>query len=318
MNREEKHELVIKLSKEGKTMREISKQVHMSFGDIGSVIRKVNEESEPKSKEKSEESQALKLFRKGKAPLDVVISLDLSPSKVAEIYKQFWELEGLYGLLQLFERIKPDISLLLRVYEIVKKYDLAKKDLINIANYADEYDFLKEEIEELGGQFSSLLKQRHDANDSLQSAKYELERVTNDIHTYNEISEQKRKQIENLNNEIKTLDNRILRLKDSDEYYSKFEKFAEEKLRSIMKDHRWILSMALDAVIDSVKKYNENEIQFNDPIFDKIDRYKQLDLSEQILDKLLKELIHGTFVANKDQGIIPVSTQDQFDHSDTE
>jgi len=316
MNREEKSQLVCQLYKEGKTMREISKEVHMSFSDIGRITKKVNQESEPKSMEKSQESQALKLFRKGKNPVDVVISLDLSPSKTAEIYKQFWELKGLYGLLHLFERIKPDISLLLRVHDIVKKYDLTKKDIINIIKYADEHDFLIEDVEEMREQFKDLLKQRRDANDSLQSAKKEVERVTDEIDRYDRISDQKNTQIKNLNNEIERLENWILQLKDNDEDYSKFEKFAREKLSSIMKDRRWILSMALDAVIESLKDTG-NKTQFNDICLDKIDRYKQLDITEQLFDRLLKELIHGMLILNKDQDISPVNTQAQFDQSDT-
>lgn len=306
MNREEKHQLVMKLYKEGKTMREISKEVHMSFGDIGSITRKENEEKEPKRKEKSQESQALKLFRKGKNPVDVSITLDLSPTKVEEIYKEFWKLSGLYKLHDLYEMVKHDISLLVKVHDSVKKYDFDKKDIINIVNFADEYLFLEQEIQDLGTQFKNLLKQRHDVNDSLQSAKKELERVTDEIDTYNEISEQKSTCIDTLNKEKEKLETCISQLKNSDEFYSKFEKFAEEKLLSIMKDHRWVLSIALDAVIDSLMKDTENEFQFNGITLDKIDRLKILDLTEQLFDKLLKELIHGTFILNKDQGVSPV------------
>jgi hypothetical protein len=64
LNREEKRQLVLQLYKEGKTMREIAKEAHMSFGDIGSITKKLNEQLEPKSKEISIESHALKLFRK--------------------------------------------------------------------------------------------------------------------------------------------------------------------------------------------------------------------------------------------------------------
>ena len=150
MNREEKHELVSRLYKEGKTMREISKEgTYVIQRYWHSIIKKLNGDLEPKRKEISKESQALKLFRKGKDPVDVAITLDLSPSAVAEIYKEFWKLRGLCSLLHLFERVKPDISLLLRVNDVVKKYHLTKKDIIHIVNYADERIFLKEDIEEL-------------------------------------------------------------------------------------------------------------------------------------------------------------------------
>jgi len=43
---EEKEKHVIQLYKEGRTVRDIAKQMHMSFGDIGVIIRKVKAEAE--------------------------------------------------------------------------------------------------------------------------------------------------------------------------------------------------------------------------------------------------------------------------------
>jgi DNA-binding NarL/FixJ family response regulator len=40
LNRTEKEQRVIELYKQGKTIREIAQEVHMSFADIGSIIRK--------------------------------------------------------------------------------------------------------------------------------------------------------------------------------------------------------------------------------------------------------------------------------------
>jgi hypothetical protein len=50
MNREEKRQLVCQLYKDGKTMREISKEVHMSFTDIGAAIKSMDEKLRPHKK----------------------------------------------------------------------------------------------------------------------------------------------------------------------------------------------------------------------------------------------------------------------------
>ena len=223
MNREEKERLVIKLFKEGRTMREIAKEVHMSFGDIGKITKKLNEESEPKIKEKSIESQALKLFKKGKNPVDVSIIMDLNPSEVVQIYNQFWELKGLHQLLHLYKMVKDEISLLMRVHNVVKKYNLTKKDIINIVNWAGKFDFLKEEVDELERQFDHLMKQRHIANDSLLSAKKKHAELAGQIEIYNNIIKQKLANIENMENEIKRLDNQISQLSSSNDCCNKFE-----------------------------------------------------------------------------------------------
>ena len=42
LNRRDKEQLVIKLHQEGKTIREIASAAHMSFTDIGSIIRRTD------------------------------------------------------------------------------------------------------------------------------------------------------------------------------------------------------------------------------------------------------------------------------------
>ena len=41
-SREEREQYVIGLYKQGKTIREITQEVHMSFGSIGAVMKKAN------------------------------------------------------------------------------------------------------------------------------------------------------------------------------------------------------------------------------------------------------------------------------------
>ena len=42
LNKKEKEELVVKLHQENKTMRQIAEIVHMSFKDIGAIIRRID------------------------------------------------------------------------------------------------------------------------------------------------------------------------------------------------------------------------------------------------------------------------------------
>jgi transposase len=42
LNKKEKEQLVIKLYQDGKPIREIARQAHLSFGSIGKIIRVIN------------------------------------------------------------------------------------------------------------------------------------------------------------------------------------------------------------------------------------------------------------------------------------
>jgi transposase len=84
LNRRDKEQLVIKLHQEGKTIREIASAAHLSFSDIGTIIRRADghdKDSDIETKDlknKSKDTQALYLFSIGKTPLEVAIELDLT------------------------------------------------------------------------------------------------------------------------------------------------------------------------------------------------------------------------------------------------
>ena len=92
-SRKEKEKQVIKLAEEGKTTREIAKEVHISLKDIGKIIRKETgdiddhtEREKEKEKEKEKQkrlkslspyAQAFQMFKNKLSLADVVIELDI-------------------------------------------------------------------------------------------------------------------------------------------------------------------------------------------------------------------------------------------------
>jgi hypothetical protein len=59
LNKTEKEQRVIELYQQDKTIREIAQDVHMSFADIGSIIRKVTGLQDENGKSKEQEKQDL-------------------------------------------------------------------------------------------------------------------------------------------------------------------------------------------------------------------------------------------------------------------
>jgi hypothetical protein len=108
LNKKEKEQLVIKLHEEGKTIREIAAAAHMSFTNIGAIIRKIDgQDDETKDlKNKSKETRALHLFLHGKRPVDVAIELDLSSSEVEDIELEYWVLTQLDELALVYLEVK--------------------------------------------------------------------------------------------------------------------------------------------------------------------------------------------------------------------
>src|SRR5215469_10201779 len=139
MNRAEKEQYVIRLYKENKSTREIAELVHMSFRDIGVITKKVKLQADGERglleedddiNSKSKTTQAIKLFSELKSPVEVAIALDLPANHVRAIYREYWELEGMYKLAQIHEEAKYDLHDLLRLNRLVKVLGLEKHDII--------------------------------------------------------------------------------------------------------------------------------------------------------------------------------------------
>jgi uncharacterized coiled-coil protein SlyX len=142
LNKKDKELLVIKLHEEGKTKRLIAAEAHMSFGDIGKIIRRINghdkdDDIEAKDlKLKSKTTQALYLFKNGKKPIDVAIELDLTTNEVEDIEQEFWILNQLDGLALVYLEVKNCLTLFLRLFHTMKKNKLInQKDIQTILRY---------------------------------------------------------------------------------------------------------------------------------------------------------------------------------------
>ena len=145
MNREEKEQYVIQLYKENKSTREIAKLVHMSFRNIGAIIKKAKFEADGERhpleedddiKSKSKVSQAYKLFSELESPVEVAIALDLPANQVRAIYREYWELDHMHKLAQIYDEVKYDLYSLLRLHKIVKDLGMNEHDIRNVLEFA--------------------------------------------------------------------------------------------------------------------------------------------------------------------------------------
>ena len=168
LNRRDKEQLVIKLHQEGKTIRDIASAAHMSFGDIGKIINRIDGrdnddrvEAKINIKNKSKDTQALFLFSSGKKPIDVAVELDISASEVQNILEEFWALNDLHELALVSNEIKSDMPSFLKLFHCLKERRmLDEKNISKFLRYAN-YDLsdlsnrvqcLSDEIINLEGQ----------------------------------------------------------------------------------------------------------------------------------------------------------------------
>ena len=142
LNRRDKEQLVTKLHQEGKTIREVASAAHMSFGDIGKIVRRADGHDKDEYigtkdlKDKSTDTKALWLFANGKKPIEVAIELNLSASEVHDIQEEFWALNDLHELSFVYGEIKTFLPSFLKLFHCLKNNKmLSEKHIINVLKY---------------------------------------------------------------------------------------------------------------------------------------------------------------------------------------
>lgn len=157
MNREQKQELVIQFYNEGKTFREIAKDVRMSVRDICKIIKKLNGESDS---EKSTDVKAFKLFSEGKSLVEVAIELDLNANRIRKLYRDFLKMNHLGKVLSLYERIEPYLPHFLAFFEKACEKNITPQDVEKLVQYANHIPILEKKVKELNGLIDNLLRMR--------------------------------------------------------------------------------------------------------------------------------------------------------------
>jgi transposase len=150
-SRAEKKQSVIDLYREGKTIREIAKEIHMSFGDISATIKEFAGESQVQKDKKnpSKDTKAFKLFSQGKTPVEVAIKLDTGADETDRLYREYWKLRRLYKLISIYKEIEPYLSSFLKLFKIMKRNGISEQEMVNAIKYANELPNVESKVQGL-------------------------------------------------------------------------------------------------------------------------------------------------------------------------
>ena len=132
LSKKEKEKLVIQLTNEGKTIREIAKIVHMSLRDICKIINKETGDEDPSQQEIEKEKQnkwksmspyarAFQMFKDKKILADVAIELDIKSNAVLDIYRDYLMLTRMSVLVKVYDELKNDFPLFLHLFRRIKR-----------------------------------------------------------------------------------------------------------------------------------------------------------------------------------------------------
>jgi hypothetical protein len=138
LNKYDKEQIVIKLHQEGKTIRDMASAAHMSFSDIGKIMKRIDgRANDTDLRSKTKATQALHMFNNGKKPIDVAIELDISYSEVEELQQEYWALKELYDLAFVYMENKNDLPSIMKLFKLLKQNKmLGEKYILKLLKYA--------------------------------------------------------------------------------------------------------------------------------------------------------------------------------------
>jgi DNA-binding Lrp family transcriptional regulator len=177
LTRSEKERRIIEMYEAGHTIREIAREVHMSFGPIGNIIRKVTGDSGIDSKPiMSKETDALKLFHEGKIPVEVAIDLDISSDETEDLYLEYLKLVHLHHLVLIYKELKYQLPSFVKLYRILRIRGIKEEDAADLIKDAKQIPFLRSTFWDLTNANTNLEEQRNGKISELTNIQNEVER----------------------------------------------------------------------------------------------------------------------------------------------
>jgi transcriptional regulator len=301
LTRQEKEKLVIELYNQGKTIRDIAKELRLSFRDIGTILRRASGEIEEKQdKEQSSllspSTQAYRLFSEGKTPIEAAIELDLSESEISKFYEEYLNLDQMHDLKMVHDEIGSNIVHFLQLYRLSKKERMNPQHIVSLLKIASN------DLSELERRYHRLKRDTV----LLDLEKQKSEQIGSQVRILAKMSEDYKQQIEKLHKKKIALED-LIEEYEKNEVSKKIRRIAEEEVNNTLTKSKDLLVLAISSVLESISKdpakYNflinsnqHNDDKWHTPHPNFIDMYRSLILedSQKLFEVMVRELINKT------------------------
>ena len=277
LTRQERGRKVIDLYNQGMTIREIAKEVRMSFRDIGAVLKKEEKENERQKRQlenniassgsdndqrdSSSLTQAYKLFSQAKTPVEVAIELGLNEKQVTKYYREYWKLKGLHKLTIVYEEIKNEIGYFLKLHRLAKASGMNTDSVVNLLNIANnDLPALEDRYKKLQRNVNDLESKELDAIINLVELKSQIQNANQRLDSYHLSCQKEVKMSLELHRRNMELNSLLTQYKNNNEEYIKIQFVAKQTVRSALSNNRQLLKFALLSIIESLRS---DPIKFN-------------------------------------------------------
>lgn len=233
-------------------------------------MKKATGEIEEKERKKivlSKTAQALKLYKKGKSPIDVAIKLDLSTQEANSLYIDYLSLNNLHHFVERFKEFDKDsLQDLIDNCDFIKENGITKEEIVEAIKKRNELIKIKEEYHNISEELKDLKRQREfyiSDNKILKCKNCELNNEYISLVSNNE-SANRMLQLKNneLNKKRALLDN-INNSKD----YTILKNKVEEQINDFLNHKKEIFKLAATTILDLIKADPDKDIIINNILY---------------------------------------------------
>ena len=138
LSREEKERRVIDLYSQGKTIREIMKELRVSPNYVSAVLKKKEEQNNSIVTNNQQQSSSVlatktyELFSKGKRPVEVAIAMNLREPEATKLFIEYCKLKRLHILISIYKETNGKLGPILKLYKLlIKKRGMSIEKVAN-------------------------------------------------------------------------------------------------------------------------------------------------------------------------------------------
>jgi transposase/DNA-binding protein YbaB len=259
LSREEKERRVIDLYSQGKTTREIIKELRVSPNYVSVILKKEEEKNNSIVTNNQQQSSSVlatkvyELFSKGNTPLQVSIALNIKQSDVAKYFREYWKLQGLHKLNFIYVKTNGKIWPVWKLYQrLVKKKCVSIEQVVNVVEIAihrlpymeNLYQQSKDQAEKMQRTIQRL------AND-IAAKEYKISILDKIAISSEQECRRKHQEIQDLTAQKNRLERLIANILNG-EGYSKVKQIVKENVKATLSEEKKVISVCFAATIQTL------------------------------------------------------------------
>jgi hypothetical protein len=159
-----------------------------------------------------------------------------------------------------YEETKGDIEPFLRLYRLSKRKGLGVRHVVDILAIANnDLPSIEERFKTLRNDVSTLQFRKHTLERNLYQLNNQIVSTTRLLNSLRISCVRERREIENLYNEKRRLEAIVTEFKsNNEEYLNKIKQAAEEKIKEVLTNGKYLLQFAVASVIESSRSNPES------------------------------------------------------------